>query len=72
MKNRFLKRHRARALRSTRRDLVHAAGCVEENCASKAWHRDPEIVAEVRSVAREQQRTVSVPRSLRRLLGRWL
>lgn len=67
MKDRFKKRRKARC--GLRRDLVHAAGCTEPNCSSK-YYMDPEILDEVRNA--EGERTVSVPRSLRHIIGRWL
>lgn len=69
MKDRFKKRRLARGEYRLRRDLVHAAGCNEPNCSTK-YYMDPEILDEVRNA--EGERTVSVPRSLRPIIGRWL
>src|SRR5690242_12125451 len=51
---------------AARRELVHAAGCVEPCCASKWMHHSPEwgYDPELRPDKR-----VRVPRSLRRFLG---
>jgi len=42
MRHRTAKRRTSRARQATRRDLVHAAGCVEPNCASR-WYLDADI-----------------------------
>ena len=72
MKSRVRERRLARRGRTIRRDLVHAAGCMEFGCVGKLWIRDKEIVNEVRVRVTIDERTVSVPRSLRGLLGRYL
>lgn len=69
MKRRTAKKQAARRLRANRRFSVHAAGCTEANCSTK-WYNDAEIVAEMQDVA--QGMPVSVPRSLRAILGRYL
>jgi hypothetical protein len=69
VKDRTLKKRAARKDRSIRRDLVHAAGCTEPDCATK-FYRVPEILEMVRNA--EGDRHVSVPRSLRGVIGRWL
>jgi hypothetical protein len=56
-----------RETRAARRELVHAAGCVFERCISRMVGRDAESLATDPAPGR-----VSVPRSLRPLLGRWL
>lgn len=69
MKDRVLKRRASRKNRSIRRDLVHAAGCVEPNCSTRFYlHAD--ILEEVRNDVDRQ--TISVPRSLRPIIGRRL
>lgn len=57
-------KQRNRALRSARWELTHAAGCVWDRCATAEVVRDPEW-------AEGLPGRVSVPRSLRPLLGRW-
>lgn len=63
--NRPGKKRVRRYLRAVRRDLVHAAGCTEQNC-STAWQHFADIVDIERHLCLGR---VSVPRSLRRLLG---
>jgi hypothetical protein len=68
MKYRVFKRKQSRRNKSVRRGLVHAAGCTEPNCASKYW-KIPDILEEVEN---EFDGQISVPRSLRKTLGRFL
>jgi hypothetical protein len=56
-----------RDTRLARKELVHSAGCVFERCISRMVGRDPESIALDPSPGR-----VSVPRSLRALLGRYV
>jgi hypothetical protein len=64
-----LKRRASRKDRSIRRDLVHIAGCTEPNCAYRALLK-ADVIEEIRNAPGEQ--TISVPRSLRPIIGRWL
>lgn len=66
VKNRVKKHRVSRQLSEIRKGLVHAAGCVEANCTSK-FYLDPENLGEVRGGT-----PISVPRSLRPIIGRWL
>lgn len=68
-KDRVLKRRASRMNRSVRRDLVHLAGCTESNCAYRIL-LEADIIEEVRNDVAE--RTISVPRSLRSIIGRRL
>jgi hypothetical protein len=70
VKNRALKRRASRKTRAVRRDLVHAAGCTEPYCSTKYYLHYPDVFDEVRNAPGEE--TVSVPRSLRAQIGRWL
>lgn len=65
---RWLTKRRNREARDARRELVHAAGCHERDCASLWFRRYPEWLHDS-TIAPE--RAVSVPRSLRRELGRF-
>lgn len=67
-RRRIEKRRASRARQSTRRDLVHAAGCTEPYCASR-WFFDADLVREVLSGDDLRGRPIRVPRSLRHLLG---
>lgn len=59
----------AREARNQRIELVHAAGCNHQDCASKwfkhtpEWAKDPTLMCE---------RRVSVPRSIRPHLGPYI
>jgi hypothetical protein len=50
-------------------ELVHAAGCQEEHCAAK-WMLDPTNAEWLKEY--NLTKPVSVPRSLRHLLGRYI
>lgn len=66
MNYRRANKQQSREARSERKQLVHAAGCVIENCCSKwylgspEWASDPELTP---------SRRIAVPRSLRPILG---
>jgi hypothetical protein len=63
------RRHTIReAARDVRRELVHAAGCTEEFCATKYWLR--ELASG--SMGGYQGPAISVPRSLRSRIGRFI
>lgn len=69
---RIAKKALAREAKFTRRDLVHAAGCVEPNCVSK-WYEEAGAVGELiemTGLGPAPEKSVSVPRSLRKYLGR--
>lgn len=60
--------------KQVRRDLVHAAGCVEPWCVAKVWLREsppPTDTLEYFGLVLGS-RHISVPRSLRVILGRWV
>jgi hypothetical protein len=66
MNRRLFNKRAAREARVERQQLVHAAGCVNPHCSSKwfmenpEWAKDPELAP---------TRRVSVPRSIRPILG---
>ncbi len=66
----MIKTNKHRDSKLLRWELVHAAGCMEENCAAK-WMTQPSDFAEFISEY-NLTKPVSVPRSLRHLLGRYL
>ncbi len=65
MKRRTQKKRARRSLRLERKMLVHAAGCVVPDCGTKHWDvlLDPELMP---------SHPVSVPRSLRTIIGRFM
>lgn len=65
-----MKKSKHRDSRQLRWELVHAAGCMEEHCATK-WMTRPSDFAEF-ILEYNLTKPVSVPKSLRHLLGRYL
>lgn len=55
---------------SLRWELVHSAGCVHHDCAVYLAYRNPD--SETDYSEDSGGRRVSVPRSLRPILGRWI
>lgn len=71
MSRRRANKLRSRERRAERRWLTHASGCTEPHCATK-WFNDPELLAEFMVDPERVAYSVSVPRSLRHILGRRL
>ncbi len=61
--------NRSNSSKTIRWELVHAAGCMEEHCAAK-WMLNSANIEWLKDYNLTKQ--VSVPRSLRHLLGQYI